>query len=96
MIDSLQLCIFLGKVNLPEPARLPDDEGDKFPYFFVGDEAFPLRPFLMRPYPGRALDSDDKKLYNYRLSRARRVIENCFGKFARGCVNILSLYVIDL
>ncbi|CAH1998036.1 unnamed protein product [Acanthoscelides obtectus] len=35
------------------------------PYFFVGDEAFPLKPYLMRPYPGRQL-TEQKSVFNYR------------------------------
>lgn len=71
-----------GTINLPDPDMLPDDtSGKTFPYMFVGDEAFPLRPYLMRPFPGRTLDSNAKKIFNYRLSRSRRVIENCFGMY---------------
>ena len=46
------------------------------PYTFIGDEAFPLKRWLMRPYPGRTFgDSLEKRIYNFRLSRARRTIE---------------------
>lgn len=47
-------------------------------YVFVGDEAFPLKKYLLRPYPRHQL-SDKERVFNYRLSRARRVIENPFG-----------------
>jgi hypothetical protein len=42
---------------------------------FVGDEAFPLKEYLMKPYNQRDLNTD-RRIYNYRLSRARRVVEN--------------------
>lgn len=77
----MHVSLVAGRVNLPPPAPLPNDEsGEAIPYMFVGDEAFPLRPYLMRPFPGRSLDNDSRRIYNYRLSRARRVVENAFGK----------------
>lgn len=66
------------QLGLPaDNALLPGSE-ISIPYFMVGDAAFPLSRRMMKPYPGRGLN-DRKKIFNYRLSRARRVIENAFG-----------------
>lgn len=67
-----------GEVNIPSPVELPGTT-DKMQYVIVGDEAFPLQTNLLRPFPGRDLNTIIKKRYNYRLSRARRVVENAFG-----------------
>lgn len=63
--------------NIPVPKHLPGTTV-KMPCVIVGDEAFPLMENLMRPYPGRHLPLA-RKVFNFRLSRARRVIENAFG-----------------
>ena len=38
---------------------------EKLPFVFVGDEAFPLKPHMMRPYPRR--NNLEESIYNYRL-----------------------------
>jgi hypothetical protein len=48
------------------------------PYMIVGDDAFPLKPYLMKPYPNRNLGIT-QRVFNYRLSRVRRIVENVFG-----------------
>ncbi|CAH2007715.1 unnamed protein product [Acanthoscelides obtectus] len=66
-------------LDLPTPLRLPNDDNNyKFPFYFVGDEAFPLLHYLLRPYPQRVLDNT-KRIFNYRLSRGRKTVECAFG-----------------
>lgn len=67
-------------MNLPENGKLGASQ-DEVPYLILGDEAFPLKPWLMRPFPGKNLDLQ-KRVFNYRLSRARRIVENAFGIWA--------------
>jgi len=49
------------------------------PYFFMGDEAFPLSENLMKVYPGRQQKGSKERIFNYRICRARRVVESVFG-----------------
>lgn len=70
------------KLGLPPKRALPGGEHlGSMPYVFVGDEAFPLNENMMRPFPGRGC-SEDQQFFNYRLSRARRIVENTFGILA--------------
>lgn len=49
--------------------------------FLVGDDAFPLKKYLLKPYSHKYLNYEEK-IFNYRLSRARRIVENAFGILA--------------
>ena len=57
-----------GELSLPDTDNI---SGISFPlpYFFVGDAAFPLKTYMLRPYLGRYL-LESKRIFNYRLSRA--------------------------
>lgn len=66
------------QLNLPDPEPLTQD-GPNIPYVFVGDSAFALSENMMRPYPGIHEKGSLKRIFNYRLSRARRIVENVFG-----------------
>lgn len=65
------------KLGLPQPKSLPG-RSTPVPYVLVADDAFALRENILKPYSQRDLTMD-KRVYNYRLSRARRIIENVFG-----------------
>lgn len=66
-----------GELGIPNPVQLPGTN-DFVPFVFIGDEAFPLMEHLMKPYPQSNI-THDQKIFNYRLCRARRVVENVFG-----------------
>lgn len=73
-----------GTARLPKDDHFPKDD-KSMPFCMVGDDAFPLRKYLMKPFPQRKL-TDDERIFNYRLSRARRVVENAFGILAHRLV----------
>ena len=64
-----------NSLKLPEPRVVGQY---KLPFVFVGDDAFPLRHNLVKPFSRESLDLP-KKIANYRISRARRIVENVFG-----------------
>lgn len=54
-----------GALCFPQPSPLPATTSTNFPFVIVGDEAFPLKKNLLRPYPGRYLPGKLKLLLYY-------------------------------
>lgn len=82
-----------NKLNIPHPLYFP--EIGCMPYVFIGDEAFPLMKNLMKPYAQRNINIE-QKIFNYRLCRARRVVENAFGIMATRFSLFLRSIAIDI
>ena len=79
--STLKTAIASNTLSLPRPTPLPKSPEFQVNYHIVGDDAFPMSENLMKPYPQRNLEPR-KRIFNYRLSRARRVVENAFGILA--------------
>ncbi|VDL67495.1 unnamed protein product [Nippostrongylus brasiliensis] len=52
------------------------------PCHFLVDQVFRLTPRFLRPYSTETAADSRKVYYNYKLSSARRVVENYFGILA--------------
>ena len=78
--SPLKSALVSGSLNLPDPTPLPG-RSRPVPYVCTGDDAFSLSSFMMKPYPQKGLTTD-RRVFNYRLSRMRRISENGFGILA--------------
>ena len=84
--------VFFYKVTQENLLELPPDKPlpvsnnpyyvsqntELMPYVFLADDAFPLGKHCLKPYSQSGL-TPMKRVFNYRLSRFRRVTENAFG-----------------
>lgn len=68
-------------LHIPKESTLPGTDISN-PFVFVADDAFPLKDNIMKPFPQKRL-TYEKEVFNYRLSRARGVVEMAFGNIAQ-------------
>jgi hypothetical protein len=64
-------------MNVPGGEFKFPDSDTATPFVIIADEAFPLHHNLMRPYPQQEAQYK-QKIFNYRLSRARQVVDCSF------------------
>lgn len=81
MHSDLGVSLSNNEFSLP-PARRLEENGPDLSYVLVGDEAFALTNYMMRPYSRRNELDLSQKVYNYRHCRARRSVECSFGVLA--------------
>ena len=68
-----------GRIGFPDPAT---QGGRDVPYFTLADDAFALKIWVMKPY-GRRMLTREERIANYRISRARRVVENALASWSQ-------------
>ena len=89
---SLSGALEENSIKIPHPMPLPG-KTHPIPFMIVADDAFPMKEYILKPYSQVGL-TRAKHIYNYRLSRARRIVENRFGILAnrfRICMQPIAL-----
>jgi len=66
-----------NNLYLPQDEALPG-RTIPVPYTIVDDDAFPLPRYMMKPYTTDLNKGSPKRVFNYGLSKARRIVENVF------------------
>ncbi|KAJ8932070.1 hypothetical protein NQ314_014972 [Rhamnusium bicolor] len=91
-VSDLSKAVENNTLNFPEDKPLPFRE-KPIPHVIVADAAFGLSSNILKPYPFKGMTREER-IFNYRLSRARRIVENTFGILAnrfRVLLNVIPL-----
>lgn len=78
--SSLHHAIENNQLNIPAPRCLPGSTVQT-PFVILADDAFALKPYIMKPFNFRG-QNHAEHVFNYRLSRGRRMVESTFGIMA--------------
>ena len=74
--SSLYRKVSNGELLVGDSIQVQDCD---LPPFLLGDSAYPLLSWLIKPFSFSSSLTSQQKLCNYRLSRARVVVEVAFG-----------------
>ena len=70
--------------RITDGTLLPDSpisvNGVQIPLYLIGDSAYPMKTWLMKPFTHGTVLTSQQKTFNYRLCRARIVVENAYGQ----------------
>lgn len=65
------------EIGLPPPCSVQGCK-EEIPFYFVGDAAFERGSIIITPFKGKFLPPE-KRVFNYRISRGRRQLQNGFA-----------------
>ena len=68
-------------LNVPASSNDMSSDGKCCPYVFVVDDTFQMKEYMLKPYPPTDRDIE-KRVFDYRLSRACHITKNSFGILA--------------
>ncbi|XP_018399007.1 PREDICTED: uncharacterized protein LOC108776793 [Cyphomyrmex costatus] len=76
-------------LNLPKASSI-SEKGPKLPFIIVGDEAFALTPYMLRPYPR-------KKQRTYLVDIPPKDDDNCFQKLRNpeNCLEVIEHNILQ-
>lgn len=83
---SFRLCVHLQQWAMVEnegmlfPGEPWDIGGHEMGYYILGDAAYPQMSWLMKPFMDNGRLTAQQHRFNSKISRARVVVENAFGK----------------
>lgn len=77
--SNLHKLIEEGRFNMPPDAPLPGTSAPAVPFALVGDEAYPLKSYLVTPFPANRA-TEEQQVFNHRMSSGRCHVECAFGK----------------
>ena len=62
------------------PDKTITENGVQIPLYLIGDSAYPLKKWLMKPFTHGTVMTPAQRTFNYRICRARIVVENAYGR----------------
>lgn len=65
-------------------------------YHVLGDGAYEMRDWLLKPYRQYELNSRARRRYNKRFCATRVVIENAFGMLKKRFIQLIRLFMWDV